>query len=141
MTTINEIRALLDNVSEEHRAQQIADGQMTLGMFIGALEAMPQDAPIRFDIGGWPGKPDSYRGYYEQLAFSCRGDGATVADVLAHARSAMGRVFEGYKGGKFVMHENTLVWGGSYGTSSDGRMIMGVENTLDGVIIRTEDEF
>ncbi len=135
------LEALLEEFSAKCREERIARGHMTLGVFIKELEKLPPDALICFDTGAIPGKPLSYRGYYDELAFGY--DGAprtTVADMLAYARNAMGRVFEGYKGGDYVMHENTPLWGASYGTSNDGRMIMGVALGQEMALIITQDD-
>jgi len=92
MATRFDIEAMIRGMQEEIRKKQIASGQMTLGAFITALESMPREMPVRFDVGSIPGKPDSYRGYYEQLAFSYDGTpGETVGGVLVSAQGAMGR--------------------------------------------------
>ncbi len=135
------IKSIMNKVDAQTRQDAEEAGQMTLGRFIVALEGVPQDALIRFDVGGNPGEPLSYRGYYSDLAFGYDGPPATtVADVLTEARAAMGRGFEGYKGGNYIMHENTLVWVASYGTSSDGRRILGVSLSGGHVIVLTAPE-
>lgn len=53
--------------------------------------------------------PCSYRGDYYDLAFEIRRD-VRVADMLADARSALGKTFQGYKGGDYTMRESTPVW-------------------------------
>jgi hypothetical protein len=53
--------------------------------------------------------PHSYRGYYEQLAFE-RAENVAVGDMLAAAQSALGRTFQGWKGGDYTMREYTDVW-------------------------------
>ena len=85
---------------------------MMLQQLIDALAAADQDyvAPLGF------GSPDSYRGYYECVAFSPEKN-VTVASMLAHAKSALGSTFEGYKGGEFTMHEFTDCYIAYYGTS------------------------
>lgn len=115
--------------------------QMTLGKFIEALKALPADLLIAYDVGRSPGEPDSFRGYYEQLAFGYSYDTRrTVCDVLRLAENAMGETFKGYKGGYFVMHEDTPLWAASYGISSDGRRIVGVERSGPVVIVLTEED-
>jgi hypothetical protein len=108
---------------------------MTLGSFIKALEAMPQDALCRFDGGRSPGEPDSYRGFYEQLAFGS-GEQKSVAAVLTAARCAVDKMFEGYKGGEFWMRRDTMIWRAEY--CSCGDLIVGVQITDDGsVLVKT----
>lgn len=88
-----------------------AKTQMTLGKLIETLEAMPADARVVY-----LGRPHSYRGYYCDLAFEldCR-DTRSVDDLLTDCRSAMGKVFQGYKGGDYVMGAQTPVWVADYG--------------------------
>lgn len=82
---------------------------MTLGELIERLEQAPRDqvVPLGFN------NPHSYRGYYEDLAFE-PAENVTVGEMLDAARSALGKTFEGYKGGDYTMHEYTDVWLASY---------------------------
>jgi hypothetical protein len=85
---------------------------------------------VRFDFCKFvPDQLGSYRGYYEDLALDYQ-TGATVhvADLLPQLRDALGRSFEGYKGGEFVMHRGTNVWVAPYGESW-GTAITGVRDT------------
>lgn len=83
----------------------VAPCQYTLGELIEALENFH---PARHSPLGF-GNPHSYRGDYSELAFE-PAPAATVADMLAVAKSALGRTFEGWKGGDYVMDEHTPVW-------------------------------
>lgn len=98
------LQALVDGMSAQWQRER-AETQITLGKLIEALEAMPPDAQVaNLD------NEHSYRGYYEDLAFE-RLDGTRPAsDLLADCKAAMGRVFQGYKGGDFVMGALTPVW-------------------------------
>lgn len=94
---------------------------MTLGDIITRLEREPdKDRVVPF---GW-GKPCSYRGYYEDLAFA-PADNVTVGSMLAHARDALGTTYYGYKGGDYRMDEYTRCWIATYG-DSNGQAIGGV---------------
>jgi len=84
---------------------------------IEQLRLLPQDKELSFGFG----EPDSYRGYYEELAFTPI-EGAKVKDMLAHAKSAMGKTFTGYKGGEFKMHEFTDCYIAEYGTSAGDKI-------------------
>lgn len=53
--------------------------------------------------------PHSYRGYYEDLAF-CVAENVTVGQMLADARSAVGTIYQGWKGGDYRMEEYSQVW-------------------------------
>ena len=102
---------------------------MTLGKLIDALSALPGDRKIS-GVGG----PDSYRGYYRDLAFEPDESERTVAEVLQECSDCMGREFTGYKGGEFLMGERTPVWIAEYGSS--GERIMSLDTTGD--VVRTE---
>jgi len=60
------------------------------------------------------GEADSYRGYYEQIAFEPK-DSASVGEMLAHAKAAEGKTFTGYKGGEYTMTGDTIVNIAEYG--------------------------
>ena len=100
---------------------------MMLGELIARLEREKQDAVLPLGFGA----PMSYRGYYEDVAFGPR-ENVTVASMLAHARSAVGTTFEGYKGGDFMMTERTRCWIAHYGDTGD----MLSDLAIDGMIFR-----
>lgn len=113
---------VLKTVMEATNRQRKAAAQnMRLGDFIKALEARPQDQQVAFDFCGFtPSEFKSYRGFYEDLSltFSVDGpNGKKVSDLLAEARAANGAEFTGYKGGEFMMDEQTLLWAAPYGRS------------------------
>lgn len=88
---------------------------MMLSELIAALkvENPNQLVPVGF------GEPHSYRGYYDELAFEPVED-TTVGEMLEAAKSALGKTFEGYKGGDYVMGEYTTVWLAWYGSTGEG---------------------
>lgn len=103
------IQAFIDGMNAQWQRER-SKTQMTLGQIIEALEKMPGDAEVA-NIHG----VHSYRGYYDDLAFE-QGEGTRPAtDLLADCKSAMGKAFEGYKGGRYVMGELTPVWISDYG--------------------------
>lgn len=113
------LQALLDGMSAQWQRER-SETQMTLGKLIAALEAMPAGATV-VNLEA----PHSYRGYYSDLAFE-QGDGTRpAADLLADCRRAMGEVFQGYKGGDYVMGALTPVWVAHYGCC--GPKIMAIE--------------
>jgi hypothetical protein len=97
---------------------------MTLGAMIDALKTARQDEMIRYDFG-WliPVKPDSYFGFYDHLAFGFAENHnpstlARVGDLLAACHYANGAVFQGYKGGSYVMNRSTPLWAANRGRST-----------------------
>lgn len=87
---------------------------MRLREVIQRLEAIPADTVFTPGFG----HPHSYRGYYEQLAFEPSGC-TTAGDMLAYARSAVGSVFEGYKGGEYQMGLDTKCHIASYSKTAE----------------------
>lgn len=86
---------------------------MTLSELIDFLEKQDQSKVI---ASGWgEGSAHSYHGYYSELAFEARSN-VTIADMLAEAKSALGKEFEGYKGGEYVMGPHTDCYLAEYGS-------------------------
>ena len=99
---------------------------MTLGKLIAALEQFPADAPVANLTS-----PNSYRGYYRDLAFA-KGPGTRPAgELLEECRSAMGREFYGWKGGDYLMGENTPVWIATYGDCGPRLMALNADGSID----------
>lgn len=144
---INPIQAAINGMSAAWRDER-SKTQMTLGGLIAALEALP---PERKVVG--IGNPMSYRGYYSDLAFSPvagwstdrrtpeeanKPAETTVGELLATARACMGEVFEGYKGGDFVMGKTTPLWIAGY--SHCGPRLMGLNTDADPITPITAEE-
>lgn len=68
--------------------------------------------PVFFDFGDFrPGRINSWRGDYEQLAMDYTDDGEIEAWVLIETlENAIGKSMAGYKGGEFIIEPSTLVW-------------------------------
>src|SRR3954453_3722902 len=90
---------------------------MALGKLIKFLEGYPPETKVPMGFG----EPHSFRGYYEDVAFEPVAD-TTVGEMLAHAKSALGKTFQGYKGGDFQMNEYTYCWIANYGETSDDKI-------------------
>ena len=129
--SISNIQAMMDGLSAEWQKERAAT-QMTLGKLIAALEVMQSNALIQ-----GINSPHSYRGYYFDLAFETDDKPMEVREVLKMCKDAMGQVFEGYKGGDFVMGALTPVWIAGYGCC--GVKIMGID--ANGTFITAEDQF
>lgn len=119
------LQTLVDRMSQQWKRER-AETQLTLGKLIAALETMPPDAPITNLL-----EPHSYRGYYEDLAFE-QGEGTrTVGELLADCKAAMGQVFQGYKGGDFVMGALTPVWVASWGDCGKKLIAIGTNGSIE----------
>jgi len=121
---MNNLQALVDGMSAQW-CRERADTQMTLGKMIAVLEAMPKETLIN-----GVGPLHSYRGYYCDLAFEPDATKVSASGVLAMCKSAMGKVFQGYKGGDFVMGELTPLWVASYGCCGKKILAIGNDGTL-----------
>ncbi len=78
---------------------------MTLKDLIEELEKQPPEKIARKGFH----HPHSYRGDYCDLAFEPK-NVVTAGEMLADAKSALGKTFEGWKGGDFTMNEYTECW-------------------------------
>ena len=126
---MNNVQAAINTMSEGW-AKERSELQLTLGELIKFLETQPSDLLVE-----GLGELDSYRGYYRDLAFEPVTTQRSAEDLLVECQSAMGKVFEGYKGGDYLMGENTPLWVANYG--SCGTRLMGVDDSGD---IQTSDE-
>ena len=127
-----DLQALVDGMSERWQKERAAT-QLTLGDLIDKLELMPLSALITGICS-----PQSYRGYYVDLAFEKAPEKITVEDALDMCKSAMGEVFTGYKGGDYVMGRNTPIWIAGYGFC--GERIMGIDKDSGVIMTAAEDE-
>lgn len=112
---------------------------ITLGKFIALLEREPTNNTVRFDFGYFrPTSVSSYRGYYDQLAVEYVRDEKeiTVKEFISVLRSAIDRVFEGYKGGDFKMDCDTPLWAANQG-DSNSTAIVGIAECSCMTIIHT----
>lgn len=116
------------------------DNQFTLGNLIAALKAQPATHDVRFDFGGFiPRSLMSYRGYYDQLALDFDDDyhkPVTVSALVVQLEKAIGKTFEGYKGGTYRMDRDTLMWVAHYG-DSNSTGIVGVQDVRWQTVINT----
>lgn len=131
-----DIQKLIHAMGDAARAAR-KNYHLTLGGLIEALEKVPADTPVVLDRGGHIHSPHSYRGYYSDLAFH-QGDSATTAgELLTVCKGALGMSFEGYKGGDFLMEEDTPLWIASYGSSS-GLAIVSVSQFAGNLLLGTK---
>jgi hypothetical protein len=123
---------------------------ISLGKLIKLLELEKQDNHVQFDFGGFePTSLASYRGYYEQLALGFQeatwdDKSPTVKSVLQELKNAIGKTYEGYKGGDYKMSEDTHLWVANYGEANStaivGLAIVGLANCDSMTVIETRWE-
>ena len=117
---INPIQAMVNGMSADWQKQR-SETQMTLGKLIKQLETMPKELMVK-----GLGELDSYRGYYSDLAFQPSKDEIAVEHLLGLCREAMGKIYQGYKGGDYLMGETTPLWVAPYGGCGD--KLMGIND-------------
>lgn len=83
---------------------------MKLREVIEILERRDPDQVVHVGFAA----PNSYRGYYDSIAFT-PAIYTTVGAMLAHARSAVGTTFHGYKGGEYTMTLDTDCYVAAWG--------------------------
>lgn len=107
---------------DEHMHQHSV---MRLGYFIEALKKIPSDTLVIFDFCNFsPTTLDSYRGYYDHLAFDYEQDVTKeVKDILPICEEAMGKTYEGWKGGEFIMGQETPLWVSRRGESGNTAIV------------------
>lgn len=133
--------------------------QITLGELIKQIEEVGakreingEDKTICFDFGySYPTTLDSWRGSYNELAlgykFTGRGNydenftEPTAESLLTELKSAIGKVYTGWKGGEFIMNENTPLWVSNPGDACNTGIIGILDKGYELVIITAYCEF
>ena len=111
-----DIQAMFDAMSASMRTTR-SDYHVTLGELITDLDGV--EGLVLFEDGNSPGNEDSYRGYYADLAFGQQLEPKLASEFFDQCRRAFGKTYEGYKGGDFVMDEDTPLWRAAYGDTGD----------------------
>jgi len=117
--------------------------RLNLGELIDLLEKQlkkqHEDNIVVFDFGDLsPTKCISYHGYYEDLAIEFDQETSPkVEEFLTELQSAVGKTFEGYKGGNYRMTRKSRVWVANYKHCS-GTVITGIEDCNYQTILRTK---
>jgi hypothetical protein len=124
------LQTYVDSAVKAARADTMANSdQLTLGEIItkcetcAALEYKLHDGSepsVVFDFEYiHPTGLRSWRGAYPELAlsFQSEGDEMKLSTFIEMLKDAIGRTFEGYKGGDFTMSRHTPVWVANYGNS------------------------
>lgn len=119
-----DIQKILTDACTARRAEALKTSpQLTLGEIILKLEAIKdQEKDVLFEFCQLrPTVLDSWRGSYAELAFGFdeKYPYPKVKEVLQWCKDAVGKTFQGYKGGDFTMGKATPVWVANYGNSGD----------------------
>lgn len=113
--------------------------QMTVRELISALSRKNPDLSVTFGFDSCsPTGFGSYRGYYEDLAITFdRFASCTVKQLLEMLEEAIGNTVEGYKGGTYLISDDTVVWAANYGTAP-GMAIVDVVEAGHRIWLKTE---
>lgn len=114
--------------------------QLTIGDLLRGLNGIDNTKDVRFDFGYFrPSGVGSYRGYYSDLSFryTIGREYPTVQEVIDMLENAIGKDFEGYKGGSYTMSVASPVWVANYGEAS-GVAVVDVLDLGHAVILETE---
>lgn len=117
--------------ADRMRAESFAQSpQITLGQLIDMLERVEDKRKgVCFEFADLPpGDLHSWRGSYDELSIGLtrspyQADYVTVENWLPILKAAVGQSFTGWKGGEFVMTEDTPVWVAEWGTSGETGLV------------------
>ena len=128
------MQAWIDSMSREWQKER-AETQMTLGRLMDVLRGLKDERPV----AGF-GRPRSYRGYYSDLAFNPVEQVQSASELYTVCQGCMGKVFQGYKGGDYVMGELTPVWLAEWGDMGLRLMGLNTEGEIVTPILEAEDD-
>lgn len=115
--------------------------QLTLGELINLLKMANPQFYVRFGTSDvrLPTKLHSYRGIYEHLAlgYDDKSD-ITVFSLVEILNQAVGKKFNGWKGGQYTMTYKTPIWMAN-ANESDGKIITGLRFEDGGIILEVDD--
>ena len=143
---------LTKQVNAMRRATFESSDQLSLGAIIKKVLPIAErkegeDPTVRFDFGNlFPTYIDSWRGSYNELALNYTEDYSkekpkTITEFLMMLKEAIGKTYTGYKGGEYVMDENTPVWVANYGQSGDTAVIDIIDEDYEVIIITGRRKF
>lgn len=144
-----DIQKIMDNAVKAKRAESFKDStQLTLGEIISKLEAIPEreddEATVCFDFEYLrPTSLDSWRGSYNELAlgFSDDGQEPKLSDFIKHLKDAVGKEYEGYKGGEYTMSRHTPVWVANHGNAGSTSIVDILNNGYEVILITGRTEY
>lgn len=145
-----DFQSLLDSHLQTMRAQSLANSdQWVLGKLIQAIQEIvdasdcEDEADVYYDFGYlYPTTIDSWRGSYAELALDYEGYSYSqskpmkASAFLQMLKEAVGKTFQGYKGGDFTMTINTPIWVANY-SHSGNTAIVGVRDEGYKIVLLT----
>lgn len=150
----NKFQIFVESGVRKMRAASFAkSAQLNIGELLGLLKDIPMDhngepVTISFDFGtAYPDGLSSWRGAYSELAinYSLGGYDNNNASQFAHRdlkdfveelEAAVGKEYQGWKGGDFMMSLETPLWVANDGNGGNTGVV-GIRNNEYEVIILT----
>lgn len=146
-----DIQDLIDNMNQLNKIQ--SGKEYNLGNLIKDLEQYKNDdyglTEVEFDDGSIPTEFASWRGSYCELALGYKEGGLCYAhDLYIEAFNTNNSIFQGYKGGDFIMDLETPIHQANYGKvgvedkkgNYNNKKIIGIKEEKDKLIIITRNE-
>lgn len=119
------LQAFIDGMSEAWRQERAAT-QMTIGELLERFNELDDEMLIE-ELSD----PHSYRGYYSDLALEPGPGKVTVRELKDSISEVLGTELCGYKGGDFLMAEDTPVWAANYGCCGQKLIAVNDDGTLE----------
>lgn len=143
-----DIQELINNMNNQQRIK--SGKEYNLGNLIEDFKKYKDDfMQVEFDDGSIPEEFDSWRGSYCELALGHSDEGECyINELFRKAFNANGSIYEGYKGGKFVMDLDTPIHQANYGECGvflkngdyKEKKIIGIKEQEGKIIIITKEE-
>lgn len=151
-----DLQSFIDKTIKAQRKAKLEEShQMTLGELIKKLEAVEpkqgdDEQSVVFDFEFLaPTTLDSWRGSYDELAigWTYRGyapegcpdhngsNDTKLTGFLKELKDAVGKTFEGWKGGDFVMTETTPIWVANPGNTGNTGITEVVDNGYEVILM------
>lgn len=104
----------IDNLNQISKIE--SGKEYNLGNFINDLKKYKEEfLEVEFDDGSIPDDFESWRGSYCELALSYKSEGIChVPTLYRKAFNSNGSMYEGYKGGEFIMDLDTPIHQANY---------------------------
>ncbi len=147
--TGSELQEYLDAVVSKRRQQDLQQEKvLTVRELLLLLDQdkLNSSQVVYFDFASkgetaYPFELISWRGYYNELCFTYAVDSDLVVpmgsfDLVVMLNKAIGRSFEGYKGGQYIMGPHTPVHVAQYGETGN-RSICGVDISPEKITLQT----
>jgi hypothetical protein len=109
-----DFQKMLDTISETASA-----ARKPCHLSLGALHDLCAEHPhamVIVDGDGGLSAESSYRGYYDEIAFTPVSNPTSAKHVLTACRRGLSATYEGYKGGDYRYDRSTSTWLACYGS-------------------------